>query len=156
MSWGITEPRQAVAFARWLSDQQDPVLLGADANTALVDAADFAATRTHWQHGSRHLNGEPDDDLLFGPGKIHPLEDGLRRWLADHPAEAAAYSDLRAGPLAINHRTGKRRNSPGTGRRFDSIWITGHWIVPHIAHLYNEGIAAGSDHAAVVADLADV
>jgi exonuclease III len=56
--------------------------------------------------------------------------------------------------MAITHRTGKRRNSPGTGWRFDSIWITGHWVVQRIAHLYDEAIAAGSDHAIVVADLA--
>jgi hypothetical protein len=155
VNWGIIKPRQAVAFARWLSAQKGPVLLGADANTPLIDAVDFAATRTHWHTGSRHLNGEPGDDLLFGPGKIHPLEDGLRRWLADHPAEAAAYADRPAGPMPITHRTGKRRNSPGTARRFDSIWITGHWVVQHIAHLYDEAIAAGSDHAIVVADLAD-
>jgi hypothetical protein len=90
VSWGIAKPRQAVALARWLSVQQGPVLLGADANTPLIDAVDFAATRTHWHTGSRRLNGEPGDDLLFGPDKIHPLDDGLRRWLADHPAETAA------------------------------------------------------------------
>jgi hypothetical protein len=154
VSWGIDKPRQAVALARWLSAQQGPVLLGADANTPLIDAADFAATRTHWHTGLRRLNGEPGDDLLFGPGKIHPLDDGLRRWLADHPAEAAALSGRPAGPLAVSHRTGKRRNGfPGTGRRFDSIWITRHWTVLHISHLYDEGIAAGSDHAVIVADL---
>jgi hypothetical protein len=48
---------------------------GADANTPLIDAVDFAATRTHWHTGSRGLRGEPGDDLLFGPGKIHPLDD---------------------------------------------------------------------------------
>ncbi len=73
VNWGIIKPRQAVAFARWLSAQKGPVLLGADANTPLIDAVDFAATRTHWHTGSRHLNGEPGDDLLFGPGKIRPL-----------------------------------------------------------------------------------
>jgi hypothetical protein len=77
-------------LARWPAAQRGPVLLGADANTPLIDAADFAATRTHWHSGSRRLNGEPGDDLLFGPAKIHPLQD--RPWcrLADHPAEAAA------------------------------------------------------------------
>jgi hypothetical protein len=49
--------------------------------------------------------------------------------------------------------TGFLWNSPGTGRLFDSIWITAHWTVQHISHLYDEGIAAGSDHALVVADL---
>lgn len=152
MSWGIVRPRQAVAFARRLSAQQGPVPMGADANPPLVDAVDFAETRTHCRSGRRRLNGEPGDDLLFGPGKIHPLEDGLR-WLADHPAEAAALADRPAGPLAITHRPGRRRNSPGTGRLFDSIWLTAHWTVQHISHLYDEGIAAGSDHALVVADL---
>ena len=155
VNWGIDKPRQAVALAGWLSVQQGPVLLGADANTPLIDAVDFAATRTHWHTGDRHLKGEPGDDLLFGPDKIHPLDDGLRRWLADHPAEVAALSNRPSGPLAVTHRTGRRRNGfPGTGWRFDSIWITRHWTVQHISHLYDEGIAAGSDHAVIVADLA--
>ncbi len=121
VSWGIVNPRQAVTVARWLAAQQGPVLLGADASTPLIDAAGFAYTRTHWHSGDRRVNGEPGDDLLFGPGKIHPLQDGLRRWLADHPAEAAALAGRPEGPLAITHRTGKRKNSPATGRRFDSI-----------------------------------
>ena len=154
VSWGIIKPRQAVTFARWLAVQQGPMLLGADANTPLIDAADFASTLTHWHSGDRRLNGEPGDDLLFGPGKIHPLQDGLRCWLADHPAEATALVGRPEGPLAVTHRTGKRKNSPGTGRRFDAIWLTRHWTVQHISHLYDEGIAAGSDHAVVVADLA--
>lgn len=153
VNWGIVKARQAVAVARWLSAQPGPVLLGADANTPLIDAVNFADTRTHWHTGNLCLNGEPGDDLLFGPGKIHPLEDGLRRWLADNPAEAAARAARPSGPLAVTHRTGRRRDSPGTGRRFDSIWLTSHWTVRHIEHLYDEGIAAGSDHAVVIADL---
>jgi hypothetical protein len=153
VNWGVVKARQAVAFASWLSAHQGPVVLGADANTPLIDAADFTATRTHWHTGSRRLKGERGDDLLFGPGKIHPLDDALRRWLADHPADAAALADRPSGPLAITHRTGRRKNSPGTGRRFDSIWITSHWNVRHIDHLYDAGVAAGSDHAVIVADL---
>ena len=59
VSWGIVKPRQAVTVARRLAAQQGPVLLGADANTPLIDAADFASTRTHWHSGDRRLNGEP-------------------------------------------------------------------------------------------------
>ena len=58
-----------------------------------------------------------------------------------------------SGPLAITHRTGKRKNSPGTDRRFDSVWVSHHWVVQHVEHLYEKGIAAGSDHAPVVVDL---
>jgi hypothetical protein len=48
---------------------------------------------------------------------------------------------------------GARKTSLGTGRRFDSIWISRHWIVRRVEHMYEEGIGAGSDHAPVVVDL---
>jgi hypothetical protein len=154
VNWGIVKPRQAVAFASWLSIQDGPLLFGADANTPVVDAFDFANTRTHWHTGNKKLHGEPGDDLLFGPGKKHDLDDTLRRWLALHPDEMDELrADNPSGPLAITHRTGKRKNAPGTGRRFDSIWVSRHWVVRHIEHLYKEGIAAGSDHAPVIVDL---
>jgi hypothetical protein len=41
----------------------------------------------------------------------------------------------------------------GTGRRYDSVWVSRHWVVRHVEHLYDEGIAAGSDHAPVMVDL---
>jgi hypothetical protein len=148
------KPRQAVVFASWLASQSGPLLFGADANTPLIDAFDFADSRTHWHTGNRQLHGEPGDDLLFGPGKIHPLDDALRRWLADDP-EAAGVLRMRGkdGPLAITHRTGRRKNFAGTGRRFDSIWVSQHLTVRQVIHPYDDGIAAGSDHAPVVADL---
>ena len=154
VTWGIVKPQQAVAFASWLSTQNAPLLFGADANTPLIDAFDFANTRTHWHTGHRKLQGEPGDDRLFGPGKVHDLDDALRRWLALHPDEL---DRLRAsqpsGPLAITHRTAQRKNAPGNPRRFDSVWVSRHWVVRHIEHLYEEGIAAGSDHAPVMVDL---
>ena len=173
VKYGIVKPRQAVAFARWLSTQNVPLLFGADANTPFIDALDFAYTRTHWHTGDRHLQGERGDDILFGPWKMHDLDDALRRWLKLHrhkfqaskpSAEAAIphWKSLspvrrlrreREVPLAITHRTGKRKNSPGTGRRFDSVWVSRHWVVRHIEHLYEEGIEAGSDHAPVKVDL---
>jgi hypothetical protein len=156
-----------------LSTQNVPLLFGADANTPFIDALDFAYTRTHWHTGDRHLQGERGDDILFGPWKMHDLDDALRRWLKLHrhkfqaskpSAEAAIphWKSLspvrrlrreREVPLAITHRTGKRKNSPGTGRRFDSVWVSRHWVVRHIEHLYEEGIEAGSDHAPVKVDL---
>jgi endonuclease/exonuclease/phosphatase (EEP) superfamily protein YafD len=153
VSWGIVKPRQAVAFASWLSRQNGPLLLGADANTPLIDTPDFANTRTHWHTGRKRLRGELGDDLLFGPDKKHDLEDALRRWLAFHPDEMARLRAKPSGPLAITHRTGKRKNSPGTDRRFDSVWVSHHWIVRRVEHLYDKGIEAGSDHAPVVVDI---
>lgn len=154
MSWKIIKPQQAVAFASWLSRQNGPLLFGADANTPLIDAPDFAKTRTHWHTGHRRMHGELGDDLLFGPDKKHDLKDAPRRWLALHPDEM---NQLRAGkpsgPLAVTHRTGRRRNSPGTDRRFDSVRVSRHWVVRCVRHLYEKGIAAGNDHAPVIVDL---
>ena len=154
VTWGIVKPRQAVAFASWLSTQNAPLLFGVDANTPLIDAFDFANTRTHLYTGRRRQQGKPGDDRLFGPCKVYDLDDALRRWLALH---RDVMDRLRAskpsGPLAIPHRSGRRKDSPGNPRRFDSFWVSRHWIVRHIEHLYEEGIAAGSDHAPVMVDL---
>jgi hypothetical protein len=154
VNYGIVKPRQAVIFASWLLAQNGPLLFGADANTPVIDALDFGKTRTHWHTGNRRLHGELGDDVLFGPGKMHDLDDALRRWLVLHPTEMEKLQGIRpSGPLAITHRTGRRKNSPGTGRRFDSVWISRRWVVRHIEHLYKEGIEAGSDHAPVIVDL---
>jgi hypothetical protein len=135
-----------------LSAKREPLLFGADANTPLIDALEFANTRTHWHTGSRRLGCEPGDDLLFGPKKVHDLEDALRRWLALHPNEFTTLRACRpAGPLAITYRT--RKNSPDTRRRYDSVWVSCHWAVRHVEHLYEKGIEAGSDHAPVLVDL---
>jgi hypothetical protein len=154
VTYGIVKPRQAVAFARWLSIQNGPLLFGADANTPLIDTFDFANTRTHWHTGYWRLHGEDGDDLLFGPGKVHDLDDALRRWLALHPDEMERLRARQPSePLAITHRTAKRKNAPGNPRRFDSVWVSRHWVVRRIEHLYEEGIKAGSDHAPVMVDL---
>lgn len=79
VSWKILKVHQAVAFARLLATLDSPVLFGADANTPELDAISFTDTRTHWHSGKRILGGEPGDDLLFGPRKIHGLDDALRR-----------------------------------------------------------------------------
>lgn len=154
VSWLEKKPQQAVGFARWLSGIDGPIVFGADANTPLVDAIDFAETKTHWHTGDRRLRGAEGDDLLFGPNKIHGLDDSLRRWLATHPeALAELVETAPGGPLRLSHRTGKRLTRRGTDRRFDSIWVTPDFEVSAIDYPYAQCIAAGSDHAAVVADL---
>ena len=85
---------------------------------------------------------------------VHLWNDALRRWLALHPDEMDRFRASKpSGPLAITHRTGRRKNSTGTERRFDSFRISRHRVVRHIEHLSEEGIAAGSDHAPVMVDL---
>jgi hypothetical protein len=40
-----------LVFAAWLASQAGPLLFGADASTPLIDAFDFADSRTHWHTG---------------------------------------------------------------------------------------------------------
>ena len=157
VSWLERKPQQAVAFAAWLGTSVGPVILGADANTPLVDHPDFALTRTHWHTGDRHLRGAPGDDCLWAASKTHGLRDALRRWLDDHPDDLAAIvRDRPAGPLAISHYTGRRKTHRGAPRRFDSIWVSGDFNVSSVAYPYDTSVAAGSDHSAVVGDLSFV
>src|SRR5215469_6453245 len=117
VNWKIIKPQQAVAFASWLSRQNGSLLFGADANTPLIDAPDFAKTRTHWHTGDPKLKCEPGDDLLFGPGKVHDLEDALRRrWLGDlHPAERDRF--LACKPSAEAEIPNWKSLSPAKQRR---------------------------------------
>lgn len=153
VNWGIDKVRQAWACVRWLGVQHGPVVMGADGNTPEFAMPDFKDSRTHWHTGMRKLAGEPGDDILFGPNKRHRLTDALRTWLGQHPEEFGRIrTDYPAGPLALSHRTGRRRDSPGIDRRFDSIWLTPEFQVEGVAYPYQESIDAGSDHSAVVVD----
>jgi len=154
VSWGREKAQQAVAFARWLADQQDLVVLGADANTPMVDHPDFQRTLTHWQSGVARLKGAPGDDLMWGHTKVHGLDDALRVALANDPARMKAIRDARPdGPLEVSYRTLRRNGRPSTPWRFDGIWISKGIQVISVDYLYDRGLAAGSDHALVLADL---
>ncbi len=153
VNWGLKKPEQGVGFARWLSSVDWPVIFGADANTPLLDAPDFALTRTHWHTGSRRLGGAPRDDLLVGPDKIHELDDVLRLWLADHAAEMAdimaTSPDGAAAGVTSNWQTA---DGPGSPVRFDSIWVSHHLRVLDVGYPYDACADARSEHSAVVLD----
>jgi hypothetical protein len=110
--------------------------------------------RIHEHTGIPETARRARGDRLFGVGKVHLLDDALRRWLDGRSKDVAALQvSCQQGPLAVTHRTGRRKDSPGTARRYDSVWISRHLTVQRIEHLYDEGITAGSDHAPVVVDL---
>jgi len=154
VSWGLEKAQQAVSFAHWLSDQHDLVILGADANTPLVDHPDFARTLTHWQTGFVRLKGAPGDDLMWGHGKVHGLDDAFRVALANDPARLRAIREMNPnGPLEVSYRTRRRNGQASTPWRFDGIWISEGIRVASVDYLYDRGLAAGSDHAVVLAEL---
>jgi len=148
---GVLKPRQAVQVARWLASLDGPVILGGDFNTPLLDPPQDADVRTHYHTGYVDLDGEPGDDVLLGPQPVHSLRDAFRSYLSTHPDELAAISAERPnGPLAVSHRTGNRVDQ---AMRYDAIWLSPHFEVRSVHHLYDEAINAGTDHGLVIADV---
>lgn len=149
---GRVKARQAALLADWLAGQSGPVVVGAQANTPEVDHPDFARTQVHVRSGYEDLDEGRGEDVMFGPEKSHELTDAFRRWLADNPEEHERIRRERPeGPLAVSHYTGFGRGT--NPRRYDTIWVSDHFAVTHVAYHYEEACAVGSDHAAVVVDL---
>lgn len=65
-------------------------------------------------------------------------------------ADKCAASERAAGSLPLH---GQTAHGPGTARRFDGIWGSKHLEVDSVRYLYEQACEAGSDHAAVCADL---
>jgi len=147
---GMLKPIQAVQVARWLASVEGPVILGGDFNTPVVDPPDGRAVRTHWHTGDPGMGGVFGDDLLVGPSPVHPLRDAFRTYLGDRPDELASVAAIRpAGPLAFSYRTGPTDQQRW---RFDQVWLTPHFEVTAVEHLYDDALAAGTDHALVLVD----
>jgi endonuclease/exonuclease/phosphatase family metal-dependent hydrolase len=146
----LKKPAQAVQVAEWLASIEGPVLFAGDFNTPKIDHPDLRQLRTHWHTGDAKLLGATGDDVLVGPTPIHSLRDVLRTYLYARPdVYDQIASERPTGPLYVSHRTGNRRNP----RRYDAIWASPHFSVDNVAYMYDEAIAAGTDHALVVADL---
>ena len=155
VQYGLEKPAQAVVDAHHIAGMGNrPIWFGIDANTPKVDHPDFNLTRTHWHTGNRQLEGQPGDDLLVGPDKIHSLRDCFRAWVEAEPARLEAIVRERPdGPLATSYVTRRRRGRPDTIWRYDAIWASNHFDIVEVAYHYERSITAGSDHALVTADL---
>jgi len=148
---GVGKVQQALQVARWLESLDGPVIFGGDFNTPEVDPPDIEGLRNHWHTGHPELNGGRGDDALVGPEPIHGLRDAYRTWLAALPAESARIeADRPDGPLAVTYRTGPADHHRF---RFDQIWLTDHFEVTSMTHLYKQALSAGTDHALVLADV---
>ena len=71
------------------------------------------------------------------------------RWTGFGLASRLGLLPSPTGLVKVNGRTRRARD----GGSILSGSAARHWVVRHIEHLYEEGIAAGSDHAPVVVDL---
>lgn len=129
------------AVATWLSALPAPIILGIDANGPRIDHPDV--TRNEWW--------VPEESSVLGEGAL--TEDVLRRWYDAHPdARKHRARYYPRGPLADSYHRGRKGRFVRS--RYDSIRTSPGVAVEGVRYLYDEAVAAGSDHALVVAVLA--
>ncbi len=127
-------------LASWIVTAPVPLLLGMDANGPRRDDPDLDRS-TWWT---------PAEELVLGPPAV--TLDTLRLWYAEHPqalTQRARYYPH--GPLADSYHRG--RKGKFLRCRYDGIRVSAGIAVREVRYLYEEGVAAGSDHALVIADL---
>lgn len=129
-------------IAGWLADVPDPVVFGMSAGAPAVDMPDIKSS-VSWSVPDSGAGADP----LLGPDADHDLDDVLRRYLQDHPEELERIRAARPdGPLAISHHVSAQPV------RHDHLWATRDLKVLDVRYLYDEAVAAGSDHALVLTD----
>lgn len=128
----------------WLADVPGPVVVGMSAGAPTVDPPDVP-----WSTSSSvDPQDDTDADPLLGPDADHRLDDVLRRYLHHHPEELERIRETRSGgPLAISHHVSAQPV------RHDHLWATRDLTVLDVRYLYDDAVAAGSDHALVLTDL---
>lgn len=118
-----------------------PFVFAIDANEPVAETAD--SVTFGWAEGRA---GARKLGALLGVSPKHRGRDLLREQLMRDGTAAAT-----ATYLALTYTT---RNGGAAGRRrFDSIWATPEFALRRIATHYEEALAAGTDHAMLVADI---
>jgi hypothetical protein len=142
-SWGTAgKGRQADRLACWLREQVGPAVVGVDAYAPKRDRPRLAECEW-WNEG---------EALLLGADRIHDLRDAYRDVLRRDPGRRADVLGRRpAGPLAVSYVSGDGRGA--TACRYDHVLVSPDFEVDDVRHLYDEAVAAGSDHALVLAEL---
>jgi exonuclease III len=137
--------RSYVRLARWVESAPRPLVVGLDANS--------------WETADPFEPTFADDDeqrliheFLYGVGAWgdHDLRDVAIESIRGDRVRRGAVVNLRpGGPLAVTYRRGSS-NRPRSDR-FDRILASADLTPIDVEHRYDDGIAAGSDHAAVLA-----
>jgi hypothetical protein len=142
VSWGDAgKGRQVSRFAAWLKERARPVVVGIDRNAPRWERPNLGDD-VWWN------KREP---LLYGPGRVHDLRDTWRDVLNRDPERLASVLGERPeGPLAVTHI---RR---GIECRYDAIYVSPEFEVVEVQHLWDQALEAGSDHAAVRAELKEL
>lgn len=126
------------AVAVELAGIKSPFIFGIDANepeSETVDSITF-----HW---ATDRSGVKKAEALLGLDPMHRGRDLFREWLTTSGGEPASAEVLLATYAP----------SPEFQRRFDSIWATPEFGLDEFETHLDEVVAAGGDHAMLVADL---
>lgn len=134
------------AVTRLLANIERPVIIGLDGNTwnQGIDLRPAAATdRTH-PFFTEHA--------FYGGDPPHGLDDAFLRYLRGHPTEyARCLAERPGGPLAVSYVRGRRENR--IEDRFDYLFVSPDVCVRSCRYDLATGLAAGSDHAIVRAEV---
>ncbi len=145
-----TPTSQAIALQRafhsgiasWLAEVRGPVIFGMSAGAPALDMPEVQHS-VSWSVPDSGAGADP----LLGPDADHDLDDVLRAYLHHHPEELERIRAVRpGGPLAISHHVSAQPV------RHDHLWATRDLKVLDVQYLYDEAVAAGSDHALVLTD----
>jgi endonuclease/exonuclease/phosphatase family metal-dependent hydrolase len=137
-----TKVASLLQVAAWLKANPRRTLMGIDANTPRVDHPDLGQS-VWWGKG---------EEGLLGQGATHGARDTYRDFLGANPQMLDIIVRSRpSGPLATSHRRGHGKGQRDC--RYDFVLATPDIRVHSVAYHYEAAIAAGSDHALVVAEL---
>ncbi len=124
-----------------LSRLEIPFVFAIDANEPRSET--LGSVAFHWVDGRL---GARKMSALLGLEPAHRARDLQREHLAatgDPPANESY--------LALTYTT--HQGGPRGGRRFDSIWATPEFVLRNFSTHYEKALAAGTDHALLIADL---
>jgi endonuclease/exonuclease/phosphatase family metal-dependent hydrolase len=140
--WKVAKVRQVDRIAAWLHDRTQPVVLGMDANTPKWDRHDLAASE--WW--------DDREAILHGVDRAHDLRDAYREYLEQTVETREAVERERPeGPLAVSFERG--RGDRKVPCRYDYVYTSPEFEVENVCYRYEDAVAAGSDHALLVAEL---
>lgn len=132
------KPFYPAAVAIELAAIERPFVFGIDANEPLAETPD--SVTFHW---ADDRSGVRKTQALLGLEPIHRGRDLFREWLAESGGEPAS-ADLLLPTYAPSH---------DLQRRFDSLWATPEFSLASFETRFDEVVAAGGDHAMLIADL---
>jgi hypothetical protein len=142
VAWGAMKAEQGRRIAAWLASRTGPTIAGIDRNGPMFEHADGSVQL--WPH---------DAPELLGPEPAHRCRDALHLLFEREPhRREQTLSRPRDVPLAVSYIRGHagQRQTPC---RYDTVYVSEHLDVEDVRYLYDESIAAGSDHAAVATRL---